>query len=185
MRISQNTASAAAYNPASEAPAKKGRELSDTQKAVQAQLAHNRQQSKVDADRLAAVTSPPKTQSTADAATAKAGAAQATAAASTVSTSTRAAANARSVDATDTVGAADKKSDRKQSVFDKQHAYNQSMARINAAMLAKVSHTDTAKPETVKADAANASSTAAQAATAKYMENNGANSGTSTTIFRA
>lgn len=182
MRISQNTASAAAYTPAPAAE-KKGRQLSETQQAVQAQLAHNKQQSKVDADKLAKVSG--KSASTTDAATAKNGnapaaAAGAAAATSAPTTSTKAAANARSADSTDTTQAAQKKPAKPQTVFEKQHAYNQSMAKLHASMLDKV-----AKPETPKTDTAQPSAAAAQAATAKYMENSGQSTGSTTTHFRA
>ena len=178
MQISQHTASAAAP-----AATHKGRELSETQKAVQAQLAHNKQQAKVDADKLAKVSG--KSASTADAATAKNGnapsaAAGAAAATSAPTTSTKAAANARSVDSADATPTTAKKPGHKETVFEKQHAYNQSMAKLHASMLDKV-----AKPAAPKADTAQPSAAAAQAATAKYMENAGQSTGTTTTHFRA
>ncbi|MCD2171339.1 hypothetical protein [Rhizobium sp. C4] len=183
MRISQNTASAAAYTPAAAAE-HKGRELSKTQQAVQAQLAHNKQQAKVDADKLAKVSGKPVAN---DAATAKAGAAAAsasgaaaTAAATSATTSTKAAANAKGVDAAETTQAAQKKPAKPQTVFEKQHAHNQAMAKIHASMLDKV-----ANPATPKTDTAQPSAAAAQAATAKYMENSGQSTGTTTTHFRA
>lgn len=185
MRISQNTATSATYTASAPVAEKKGRELSKTQEAVQAQLAHNKQQSKVDADNLAKV-SGSKTASTADAATAKAGSAAATAAgaaattASATTTSTKAAANAKSVDGAATTETTQKTPAHKETVFEKQHAYNQSMAKLHASMLDKV-----AKPETPKTDNAQTSAAAAQAATAKYMENSGQNTGSTTTYFRA
>ena len=182
MRISPNTASAAAYTPAP-AAAHKGREQSETQKAVQAQLAHNKQQAKVDADKLAKVSG--KSTSTTDAATAKNGnaptaAAGAAAATSAPTSSTKAAANARSASSAETTQTAAKKPGHKETVFEKQHAYNQSMAKLHASMLDKV-----AKPAAPKADTAQPSAAAAQAATAKYMENAGQSTGTTTTHFRA
>lgn len=181
MRISQNTASAAAYTPAPAAQ-HKGRELSDTQKAVQAQLAHNKQQAKVDADKLAKVSGKPVAN---EAATAKAGAASAAGGAAAASgagatTSTKAAANAKSVDTTDTAQATQKKPGHKQTVFEKQHAYNQSMSKLHASMLDKVTKHDAPKTDTAQPSAA-----AAQAATAKYMENSGQATGSTTTHFRA
>lgn len=178
MRISQNTASAAAYTPAPVAE-KKGRELSETQQRVQAQLAHNKQQAKVDGDKLAKISG--KSASTTDASTAKNGnapaaAAGAAAATAAPTTSTKAAANAR----TGTAEATTKKPAHKETVFEKQHAYNQSMAKLHASMLDKVS-----KPETPKTDSAQPSAAAAQAATAKYMENSGQSTGSTTTHFRA
>ncbi len=182
MQISKNTASAAAYTPAPVAE-KKGRQLSETQQAVQAQLAHNKQQAKVDADKLAKVSG--KSASTTDASTAKNGnapaaAAGAAAATTAPTTSTKAAANARSADSTDTTQSTQKKPAHKETAFEKQHAYNQSMAKLHASMLDKV-----AKPQTPKTDTTQTSAAAAQAATAKYMENSGQNTGTTTTYFRA
>jgi hypothetical protein len=177
MRISQNTASAAAYTPAPAAP--KGRELSDTQKAVQAQLAHNKQQAKVDADKLAKVSGKPVTNDTAKAGSAASQAGGAAAGTTAPTTSTKAAANAKSAETTDTQ-AAQKKPAKPQTVFEKQHAHNQAMAKIHSAMLDKV-----AKPETPKTDTAQPSAAAAQAATAKYMENSGQSTGSTTTHFRA
>jgi hypothetical protein len=182
MRISQNTASAAAYTPAPVAE-KKGRELSETQQRVQAQLAHNKQQAKVDGDKLAKISG--KSASTTDASTAKNGnapaaAAGAAAATAAPTTSTKAAANARSADGAGTAEATSKKPAHKETVFEKQHAYNQSMAKLHASMLDKVS-----KPETPKTDNAQPSAAAAQAATAKYMENSGQSTGSTTTHFRA
>lgn len=180
MRISQNTASAAAYTPAPAAQ-HKGRELSDTQKAVQAQLAHNKQQAHVNAEKLAKVSGKPVAN---DAATAKAGAAAASTAGAAASagatTSTKAAANAKGVDAADTTQAAQKKPAKPQTVYEKQHAHNQAMAKIHASMLDKV-----AKHDTPKTDTAQPSAAAAQAATAKYMENSGQATGSTTTHFRA
>ena len=177
MQISQHTASAAAP-----AAAHKGRELSETQKAVQAQLAHNKQQAKVDADKLAKVSGKPAAQDAA-----KGGAAAATAAgaatgatAAGAASSTKSAANAKSADATAATQTAAKKPGHKETVFEKQHAYNQSMAKLHASMLDKV-----AKPAAPKADTAQPSAAAAQAATAKYMENAGQSTGTTTTHFRA
>ncbi|SOC85570.1 hypothetical protein SAMN05421890_4075 [Ensifer adhaerens] len=178
MQVSNNYASA----PVAE---KKGRELSKTQQAVQAQLAHNKQQAKVDADKLAKVSGK---QVANDDATAKAGAAAATAASATAATaaagattSTKAAANAKSVETTQSTQATQKKPAHKETVFEKQHAYNQSMSKLHASMLAKVSTPDSSKTQA----AAQPSAAAAQAATAKYMENSGQNTGTTTTYFRA
>lgn len=177
MRISQNTASAAAYTPAAAAP--KGRELSETQQRVQAQLAHNKQQAKVDADKLAKVSDKPVANDTAKAGSAASQAGGAAAGTTAPTTSTKAAANAKSAETTDTQ-AAQKKPAKPQTVFEKQHAHNQSMAKIHAAMLDKV-----AKPEAAKTAAAQPSAAAAQAATAKYMENSGQATGSTTTHFRA
>jgi len=183
MRISQNTAAAAAYTPAPVAE-KKGRELSETQQKVQAQLAHNKQQAKVDGEKLAKISG--KSESTTAAGTAKNGnapdaAAGAAAATTAPTTSTKAAANARSADSAETTQSTTKKPAHKETVFEKQHAHNQSMAKIHAAMLDKVAN----KQETPKTDTAQPSAAAAQAATAKYMENSGQSTGSTTTHFRA
>ncbi|MET3612562.1 hypothetical protein ABID16_000867 [Rhizobium aquaticum] len=181
MQISQNNASAAAYTSAP-AAAHKGREQSETQKAVQAQLAHNKQQAKVDADKLAKVSGKPAAQDAdkGGAAAANAAGAATGAAASAATTSTKSAANAKSADATAATQTAAKKPGHKETVFEKQHAYNQSMAKLHASMLDKV-----AKPAAPKTDDAQPSAAAAQAATAKYMENSGQSTGTTTTHFRA
>lgn len=178
MRISHNAATAASFNASAPVAEKKGRELSKTQQAVQAQLAHNKQQAKVDADKLAKVSGKPVSND----ATAKAGAAAASAAGAAASTAqTKAATNAKSTDSTQAAAATEKTTTRKQTVFEKQHAHNQATAKLHAAMLSKVAKHDDAKP----AAAAQPSAAAAQAATAKYMENSGASSGTTTTHFRA
>lgn len=178
MRISHNTASAAAYTPAPAAQ-HKGRDLSETQKAVQAQLAHNKQQAHINAEKLAKVSGKPVAN---DAATAKAGAAAAgtAAATTTATTSTKTAANAKGVDAAETTQAAQKKPAKPQTVYEKQHAYNQTMAKLHASMLDKV-----VRHDTPKTDSAQPSAAAAQAATAKYMENSGQSTGSTTSHFRA
>ncbi|HWU61808.1 MAG TPA: hypothetical protein VN112_07275 [Ensifer sp.] len=185
MQVSQNTASYASAPVAQ----KKGRELSKTQQAVQAQLAHNKQQAKVDADKLAKVSgkqvSNDATTSGSAAATSTSAAAAATVAstATAATTSSKPASKTTSAASTDTTQSTTTQSARKQSVFEKQHAYNQSMAKLHASMLDKVTKSDTAKTDATNTNTGSAA--AAQAATAKYMENSGQSSGTTTTYFRA
>lgn len=170
MYVSHNVASAASYETA--AANKHERPVSKTRAAVDAQLAHNRQSAKVDAANLAKL---------ADTDTAKAGTAAASTAATKTAATTAANANATSAAATtaatksgaavstpeaahETSRSSSAHKSRHSEIYEKQSAYLQSQAKINAALLSKVAST-----EAPKAASTTVSTVAADAATNKYM----------------
>ena len=191
MQVSSSTASTAAYagSGSGEEVGTKKRQLSKTQQAVQAQLAHNKQQSQVYADKLAKVSGTKTSSTDATSGTATTAAATAAAASSkTASTaSTTSTSTAKSSDGTASTTTTETTSTKKQSAYEKQKAYNQSMSKLHAAMLAKVSSSDstTSTSTTSATSTQSASAAAVRAATAKYMENDGSDTKTSTTLIRA
>lgn len=173
-------ASSSATADAAGASRPETRPISKTRAAVEQQLAHNSELSKANASKLAKYSD--TTATTAKAATTDA-AATSNKAATTAAAGTTAAASTKTP--AGSTATATKSSERHSAIFAKQQAYNQSQAKINAAFLAKFSAKDsTSAPSQASGSDANAAQ-AAQAATSKYLANDGSQPKTSTTLFHA
>lgn len=166
MYVSHSAAGAASYDNTTAAQQHK-RPISKERAAVEAQLAHNREMSKANAANLAKVANADNAKTASTAATTTAATAAGQTAASGAQASTATTKNAANTSATSDAskGTETQHKQRHSAIYEKQSAYLQSQAKINAALLAKVSHSDTPKTSA----ATTASTVAADAATNKYM----------------